>query len=792
MNSQNFQDRRGVALILTLTILAVVLILLMAFITSMRTERMIAKSYNDLTKAKMLADGAVDEAVATIANATQPISPTYTYVTAPGVIYTQSGGPSAAWNTTALFTPGTEVDINSDVSITGQGLTYPVNASKLLVGWSDKQVNGALIGRIAYWVDDESSKVNLNVAQSRGNDLSGATPAAIDLSALENFSSTDQANVTNYVGKVRPLDTVSEIKLTRPPLTDAYAPTVSPVTFSNNLFNITVNSSSPNLMPWGDKRLNIVDVANSATLSTAQKVAAISNVLVHTSLTAWYGGNFLDKYPGSIGQIAANIIDYIDTDSIPSDSGSQSDTTPPDYLGLETTPYINELEYSNSFVLVTDNTATPPVRYVKLTPNTRCEFWNMYTNSNWNPGTGCEIVLIDRPGVTVTPAANVNGASSYTPPLATIPVNAGVNAGACAAVPPAGPLVEPTVSFEIKDFPVTLNFASGVVTGILRDATGRIDYQIMPVNSGSFTIQKLNDPVDGTYFRTANSAANDPRARWAADNWNALNNGVGSIGQLNGINRQVVTGVIRADGDPSCHIISGSRDRGTMSPSELSYIHTGYPWRTFWLQPQFAAESGTIPDWAVLDLFTATNVANIVGRININATTTNADVTVFPDRTIPLLALLTNSLPQTPANPNANTYDKGLAVTNIYTYGFAPASQALAPPATFCQKAFTMIGEIANVQSLSNVSPIDGTHSKRNRETPVRGIANIITTRSNTFTIWAIAQSIKKVDTTNPSAFVDGTDLVTGEVKVQAIVERYEDPPGTVKFRTKYYRYIYE
>jgi hypothetical protein len=64
----------------------------------------------------------------------------------------------------------------------------------------------------------------------------------------------------------------------------------------------------------------------------------------------------------------------------------------------------------------------------------------------------------------------------------------------------------------------------------------------------------------------------------------------------------------------------------------------------------------------------------------------------------------------------------------------------------------------------------------------------LITPRSNVFEIWAAAQALQ-VPT--------GTTItnILGEAKVQAIVERYEDAsttPPTVKFRTKYYRYLYD
>jgi hypothetical protein len=80
-------------------------------------------------------------------------------------------------------------------------------------------------------------------------------------------------------------------------------------------------------------------------------------------------------------------------------------------------------------------------------------------------------------------------------------------------------------------------------------------------------------------------------------------------------------------------------------------------------------------------------------------------------------------------------------------------------------------------------------------EAAIRALANIITVRGNTFRIWVLAQSIKQ-----PSArasiplgqFDPSLDVITGDVKAQAVVERYENPVGsTPEFRTRYFRYLY-
>jgi hypothetical protein len=227
-----------------------------------------------------------------------------------------------------------------------------------------------------------------------------------------------------------------------------------------------------------------------------------------------------------------------------------------------------------------------------------------------------------------------------------------------------------------------------------------------------------------------------------------------------------------------------------MYPGEMAFIHTGIPWRTFWLQPQHSGEPGP-PDWAVLDLFSATDATNVTGRMNINSVITNANATLA--RQVPLFALVTNSLPSDAVYNNATAVNK----IDNYWQNVSPNFRFGPTPLPFSPYSYTMVGEIANTASLSNPQVVDPTQTKAVRETPVRDIANLITTRSNTFTIWCLAQSIKKVDKTpvNLTSFTKGVDLVTGEAKMQVIVERMVDnssSPPQVRFRTLYYRYLYQ
>ncbi len=84
------------------------------------------------------------------------------------------------------------------------------------------------------------------------------------------------------------------------------------------------------------------------------------------------------------------------------------------------------------------------------------------------------------------------------------------------------------------------------------------------------------------------------------------------------------------------------------------------------------------------------------------------------------------------------------------------------------------------------------------RERPYTTIYPRLTTKSNTFTVHFIVQSLKKVPGTPSNQWVEGKDVVTGEYRGSAMIERYIDPadPNLPDFATvstenveRYYRW---
>lgn len=239
--------RRGVALVVVLGMLVLVLVLVVAFLSSVSTELQSAKKYSGGADARALADSAVSLVISQIQDATS--TPQLAWASQPGMIrtYTGNGTMDTAYKlyssgtmrvggnfnpVTALSTevpdnwtsqPGVFTDLNRPVAVAGvnrypildpsavgngpggaalEGSSAPIegcfidtsnNAVKnssgsgnpvpMPVQWlyvlnsgsivpvdpANQSIASAtqddpIVGRIAFWTDDETSKVNINTA----------------------------------------------------------------------------------------------------------------------------------------------------------------------------------------------------------------------------------------------------------------------------------------------------------------------------------------------------------------------------------------------------------------------------------------------------------------------------------------------------------------------------------------------------------------------------------------------------------------------------------------------------
>lgn len=357
---------------------------------------------------------------------------------------------------------------------------------------------------------------------------------------------------------------------------------------------------------------------------------------------------------------------------------------------------------------------------------------------------------------------------------------------------------------------------------------GSANLDIAPLAQGG-TVQINNiriDPEATAENAISSIESDDPRVNKQRGDWIARANG-NSFGAVNGrysvghpassVLPALASGDPQRDTDLNNNISDASlympppagktftRADGTvddnsrgqvMSVGELGFIHTGIegclivrlggvsytvppgvPWRTLRLQPNQANVS-VVPDWALVDLFTAPVAApnefnkyvyaphntSFGGRVNLNSKAVPYDLA----RVAPLTAVLQNSTYDTTDQTKKltgaeasvlarNVFDRVLAVGGKQ-YGYAGG--------------YDSVGEVVEIQGIA-----DGGEKS---EDLFRQAANLLSTRGNVFSVYSVGQALKQ----SPG----GKLSVLAEQRVQAMVERYADSAGLVHFAPVYFR----
>jgi len=796
-------DERGVALVMTLSFLVLVTLLVVAFAINMRVEGGASRCYSDQVKARQLAMAGVDEAVARLRVATPKIGSTGTkiltnYATAPGISYVITNGVPAI---VPLCSTGTVDDLllrdYHDINYGSRRLINRQNSTNILVGWvnwshrnSPRPGRTNLIGRYCFWVDDESSKININAAC--GMPASPAAPRYLPVDI--------DVRVLNYAA-------VTNASYEYARSTGYFSPeswwlsgAVPAWVCFSNAFKITAFSHDTRFTPWGAPcfNFNAYGGATNLTDDAGKKLymQGITNMLSNANLNLWFGQTFRQKYGNNLMQIAANIVDYIDTDNglhVPTDSSGD----PPTYLGLERTPYLNELVISNSFKAYTNMVGE---LCIDRTTATYVELWYMYPPPALDYDLSGHTITIQDPLTISSDDPAFGSPQHFTSPL-TLTLSGVVTPGPWSGTYAVFKQDEPatiTVRTTANGMRFTLN--GGTITAVLKNGTGnRLDYAWIPMTNHTFTVFKnsvfLSRPTNHWWV----SACRDPRSRPVNRYWNPIGGGITfSPGSLGGFNHGTVfygatniapgaTAQLMGDGDYSCH--TNIANLGTLtSVGELAFIHTGVPWRTLVFRPQYLIEknNNVIPDWAMLDLFCTTN--KLEGRININSQvfTNNAihnSATAY--RRAVLQGLTYNRFAYRDTGYGGPT---SLISSNIQNRLWNPDNLYIPPDSwLIASNCYVMLGQLCEVRGMSSNIVV-----KEIAERGLRNVSNLITTRSSTFGIWAVGQTI--VDVNKDGAYDTAVgDFIGAEVVIHAIVERYENltsaATNQVRFRTRYYQF---
>jgi len=337
-------NRSGVALVLTLSILVLITILVVGFATLMTTERSVAKSSYQTVVARAIALNGRDLAVARLRAALESGAGTgKTWAVQPGKITVVQINPS-----TGALSVDTSVegDLYSKSNLSGNNSTgtvdlnesslsgvYPVSgpiggngsAPVLNLEWINILTDGSstltganatnsAIGRFAFWMDDESAKVNINTASGMSYDIieSNATggtagdwtpdtdsdsyadpiniaeskpassgnstwdarsdgpgqPTEVDLTALPGFTTSMAGNIAAHARQIPYLEPRGILSISG----------MNATVYENNKFALTHYSRSPDVNFFGEPRISLMPVAfNSTTRRTNHMLLGLPN-----------------------------------------------------------------------------------------------------------------------------------------------------------------------------------------------------------------------------------------------------------------------------------------------------------------------------------------------------------------------------------------------------------------------------------------------------------------------------------------------------------------------------------
>jgi Tfp pilus assembly protein PilX len=382
---KNTED--GAALIVTLLIVVLLATISVSFFSTARIEQTATRNYTSKTQAEQFAILATQQAMAKIQKGfTASGTGTTVITTQPGAIwqFVFQNGNITSNSTFNLFSGNGSGNVtymnnlenpSSNSSASSNQYTITGNRSQRLNVFMENvttTVNGTtqVLGRIAYYVDDELTKLNINAATANRSTLNVADSRTLSLTTLSN-NTTTLGNFQNSINGT--ISNTSDIA------TWGYFFRPEQATASgNNTLNLSPSNDLPYLTalpprdfhmkytPWGARRLFINDTTEVPLNSNGvnKTVEAISS----QHLKNIYGQTFADKYntingsatavPVGLKQIAANMLQrkfsrtrhhndsYAYTGPLLGGDNLDSDGIPKEYLGQASFPSINEVGIS--------------------------------------------------------------------------------------------------------------------------------------------------------------------------------------------------------------------------------------------------------------------------------------------------------------------------------------------------------------------------------------------------------------------------------------------------------------
>ena len=274
---KNVTKRLGSALIMTLVIVVLITVVTVGYLASVMLESKTAGSSLDQERAYGVAMIGVHEAMSRVRDALGPWddpfknfatnAPEFYWSLSPGRITRWSYSSASPQTNFALFSesPGVSlVNLNRPLADGSRPIIGGPNPPDLSVKWenvlSDPSkpagATNAIIGRYAFWVDDEGAKINVNTADGTEkyttNSLGIGSPSEVSMEVLfGGGNAKDLSKEIVGIARTNGFSSPREILRSTNVPADAY---------TNNVFALTAYSRSPELNIFGQPRMALTPI----------------------------------------------------------------------------------------------------------------------------------------------------------------------------------------------------------------------------------------------------------------------------------------------------------------------------------------------------------------------------------------------------------------------------------------------------------------------------------------------------------------------------------------------------
>ncbi len=838
---------RGSALIVCLSLVVIMTILLVGFVNTSRNERITASVHVAGQKANIFADMAINQARATLLAAADKngASTEPPLATGPGRLVKL---PTAASDDPKIFdlTSGADgsnaavadvtVAINAPGLLSAKGALVPNSTSTFPVRWIYVRQNGELesdgnipaysetnplIGRYAYYTDDESARVNLNTAWTRDsvNTTGEGHPSKIDLRGAiitdsDPAAALAEANTLQTGRQNSPFATaLSALTGGDVPLLNATMKE-NPSSFTHynhspltDIFGkprrvLTTKASVANGAPFFDiLKSQTADPGDYKAIDTGKAAAVINEIYADLSRTDWPmlpGKSFVDKYgPLATAQIALDMVEYIRSceSNLPIvepirgtfDVATGKFTVD---IGAATS---SSLVGNSRRLLITEIAAEFPANPVVVQEEGQpakkeyhIKFWIELYYPMPHAGVGGNMpgpINLSTTRLYIGKLFNVSGPASENQvtqgelqAMGSATTSLTMNPGDYRVIMRTFILPEPA-SFAQSGVPPE----GRIRVAIGSQQTTNIRYNIAPI-SGPFA-DCIPYPIQpGKSLSEIQSvSSDDPRVNNTKGDWKL---GPATMGSPNATSvGQASTASPEQDTQNNVITdVSAGPPRMQMpitTVGMLGFLHTGVigptpgapgtPWRTLRLQPKNDAGKTMLPDWAMLDLFEAPQPSTtsatrprpntVGGRINPNTTfyPFTEDANLPVERPLPLQALLSNAMATTSGGSIITEARAATLAANIIQK--KPATNGVDYSGVAPTHAAPFYAYPGELLEIEGIA--DGGEES---EALAGEVLALTTTRSDVFRIYAVGQSVRQTSS--------GVINVVAEEKKMSLVER--------------------